>query len=322
MGKLQDSLKTYKDFGDKVTDPQLQPGWTTEADGFGLITSRCVFKWDSSECFTKFGKDKFVRGEAHPFHESGMSNYENLYLYKASWVADKTGIATVTAEYCGLDWEHMNHNEGLTYPQCSMVGSSASENIASHPNFIKLNCTSIKGPAVVSPQVPLAGAPNGTPIGDYNNSLWTPLTSGVTSYQQFVGFAPQQDKDLPINIKAGVKSYYKPQATIRMMFYVGGASENDNAQRALNFGSMVGWSTDGTRIGLPDPYKKLLSPTGSTAYEGVLHYTEQYEQRISRSFLITNVSCELFGIMYKVTMDLMLSGISGFDPDIYPKLEE
>jgi len=314
-------ILTYKEFGNKLLTPMVQPGWTTESDGFGFITSRVTFKWDGAICLTKFAKDNFVRGEKHPFNSIGMSNYAHLTLYKASFVTDKANVATVTAEYCGLDHKHFSENEGESDRQCSMVASSASENIAAHPNFIKLNCTSIKGPPTVVPQIPLAGPPKGTPDGYYNNALWTPFTSGVTSYQQFVGFAPQQDTTLPLNIKAGVKSYYKPQATIRMMFYVGAENEASNAQQALNYASMVGWTTSGVRIGLPAPYKKLLQKAGDAPYEGTLQYTSDYEARIARSFLITNASAELFGINYKITMDLMLSGISGWDPDIYPKLD-
>jgi hypothetical protein len=309
------NILTYKEFGGKLLEPVVQPGWTTESDGFGLITSRVTFKWDGAICLTKFAVDKFVRGEKHPFSSIGMSNYEHLTLYKASFVTDRSNVATVTAEYCGLDHPHFV-DEAQSDRQCSMVGSSASENIAAHPNFIKLNCTSIEGS---TPRTPLAGPPNGKPNGEYNLSLWTPFTSGVTSYQQFVGFAPQQDTTKPLNIKAGVKSYYKPQATIRMMFYIGGEVELQNSKDALNYASMVGWTTSGVRIGLPEAYQKLLDK--ADPYEGTLQYTSEYEDRIARSFLITNVSAELFGINYKITMDLMLSGISGWDRDIYPKLD-
>jgi hypothetical protein len=164
----------------------------------------------------------------------------------------------------------------------------------------------------------LAGPPNGTPNGLYNNALWTPVTSGVTSYQQFVGFAPSQTDDVTkINIKAGVKSYYKPQITVRVLFYVQKESETATQSEALTFASYVGWNDSGILYRLPEPYRRLTQQNG---YGGSPSYVDQYRAKIRTNFLITNCSVELFGTTCKVTADLMLSGISGWDKDIYPSL--
>jgi len=303
---------TRIDYGNELLQKTLQPGWTVEADGFGLFQSRCIFKIDTSKLIDIFGITQFIRGDDHPYSDS----YPNLKLYKASYVTDKNGISTVTAEYCGVDT--YLHPDGITDTQCAMVGSSASEDIAHHPNFIRSNCTSGGLGAA------LAGPPNGSPNGLYNNALWTPITSGVTSYQQFVGFAPSQTDDVnKINIKAGVKSYYKPQITVRALLYIQKSSEELTQAFALDLASYVGWVTNGSLFNLPIPYRRLaLAPGEGGGYSGSFEYEEKYQDLIHRNFLITNCSVELFGTTCKVTADLMLSGISGWDKDIYPSVSE
>jgi hypothetical protein len=298
---------TRIDYGNDLLTRTLQPGWTVESDGFGLLQSRCIFKIDTDQVIDVFGVTQFNRGDAHP-----ITHYANLKLYKASYVTEKGGVSTITAEYCGVDLAKYPY--GLTDPQCGMVGSSASEDIAHHPNFIRLNCVTNGMNGV------LAGPP-GAKTGDFlkNNPMWTPTTlpNGIP-YQQFVGFAPSQTDEVnKINIKAGVKSYYKPQITIRVLFYVQKDSETESQETALTFASYVGWNDSGLLYRLPEPYKKLAQASG---YGGNFVYVAEYEAKIRRNFLITNCSVELFGTTCKVTADLLLSGISGWDKDIYPVL--
>lgn len=295
---------TRIDHGNDLLTKTLQPGWTVESDGFGLLQSRCIFKMDLDRAREVFAVSQFNRGDAHP-----LSEYSGLKLYKASYVCEKGDIATVTAEYCGVD-----RSSGLSDPQCAMVGSSASEDIAHHPNFIRLNCTTNGMNGI------LAGPPNATE-GAFlkNNPMWTPTTlpNGIP-YQQFVGFAPSQTASVAdINIKAGVKSYYKPQITIRVLFYVQKGSESATQAEALTFASYVGWNDSGILYRLPEPYRRLTEPNG---YGGSPNYVEEYRNKIRTTFLVTNCSVELFGTTCKVTADLLLSGISGWDKDIYPSL--
>jgi hypothetical protein len=149
-----------------------------------------------------------------------------------------------------------------------------------------------------------------------NRALWTPkvVSGGALQGQQFVGFLPNQKIEEynagNINIKAGIKNYYKPSNTLRCLFYV------NNEQTAVGFASYVGWNTNGNLYQLPDSYKGLA--TGQ--YGGAFIYTALYLSKINRGFLITSCSVEQFGGIWKVTADLMLSGISGWDPDIYPQI--
>jgi hypothetical protein len=306
--------QTLIEYGRNLLTKTLQPGWTVESDGFGLLQSRCTFKIDIAKIMDIFGITQFNRGDAHPYYDT----YPTLKLYKASYVSEKGGVATVTAEYCGVDY--YIHTDGFTDTQCAMVGSSASEDIVHHPNFIRKNCTSSGLGS------PLAGPPpaDGGLTGLYNNALWTPKNTqqGALLYQQFVGFMPSQtDAADKINIKAGVKSYYKPQITVRALFYVQLATEEETLLKAVEFGSYVGWVTDGSTFNLPQSYIDLTKKRSDGGYAGNFTYVAEYEALIHRNFLVTNCSVELFGTTCKVTADLMLSGISGWDPDIYPAID-
>ena len=304
---------TRYDYGDNLLTKTLQPGWTVESDGFGLLQSRCIFKIDTAKVVDIFAITQFNRGDSHPYSDS----YPTLKLYKASYVTEKGGISTVTAQYCGVDY--YIHPDGITDTQCAMVGSSASEDIAHHPNFIRANCFSGGLGAPLAGPPPTDGGPKGPAP---NNALWTPANNanGLLTYQQFVGFAPSQTAQVAdINIKAGVKSYYKPQITVRALFYVQNSNEGVTQALALNYASYVGWVTDGSLFNLPTPYVRLTKGPGEAGgYDGSFEYDENYAEKIHRNFLVTNCSVELFGTTCKVTADLMLSGISGWDPDIYP----
>jgi hypothetical protein len=307
------SLSTIN-YGDSLIPPVAQPGWQVEADGFGLLQAQIKFKWTNSEMnnFTTV----FAKGTTlGSLVSSAPSNFQQMKIWKANMVYEKANVLTVTADFCGID---PNVNSGTkTITQVVMSGSTASEPIEHHPNFLVVN--SPTGFPVMDKA--LAGWP---PAGGWeeditknpNRALWTPkvASGGAVQGQQFVGFLPNQKIEEyeagNINIKAGIKNYYKPANTLRCLFYV------NNEATAVAFASYVGWNTNGNLYGLPDSYKGLT--TGQ--YGGSFLYTAVYLSKINRGFLVTSCSVEQFGGIWKVTADLMLSGISGWDPDIYPQI--
>jgi hypothetical protein len=300
-------------FGNNLISPIPQPGWQVEADGFGLLQSQVKFKWTNSQ-MTNF-TSVFAKGTTFGslMGDVGASNLANLKIWKANYVYEKTDVLTVTADFCGVD---PNINGGSrTNPQMVMTGSAASEPIEHHPNFTRRNCLS-QGLDKV-----LAGFPSGSGweedlAKNPNRVLWRPAVAGGGTTQgfQFVGFLPNQKVEETtsiVNIKAGIKNYYKPSNTMRVLFYV------TDLGVALTYASYVGWVTDGTNWNIPEAYRLLA--TGG--YAGSFIYHERWSSQINKSFLVTNSSVEEFGGIYKITADLMLSGISGWDKDIYPNTQ-
>lgn len=301
-------------YGNNLLNPKPQPGWQVEADGFGLLQSQVKFKWDAAQAnnFTT----TFAKGTTFGSLVPGApSKLQGLRIWKANMVYDKGNVLVVTADFCGIDPDVNGGTKTIT--QVVMSGSTASEPIEHHPNFLKVFCPT--GAPPLSNK--LAGFPTGTgwdpnPVTNPNRALWRPAVAagGAVQAFQFVGFLPnQKEEELAqggINIKAGIKNYYKPSNTLRCLFYV------NNETNAVAFASYVGWNTNGSLYQLPDSYKGLA--TGQ--YGGSFIYTAEFLAKINRGFLVTSCSVEQFGGIWKVTADLMLSGISGWDKDVYPQL--
>lgn len=314
---------TVVPYGNNLLDPVPQPGWQVEIDGFGLMQAQVKFKWD----YSKIGDfpTKFAKGTLLSSLITGVaSRYQNMGVWRASMTIDKANVVTVSADLAGID---PSINSGTkTNTQIVMTGATASEAIEHHPNFLVVNCKTGNPnmDKVLAGFPPESGWNNSTdPInpntgvgGNPNRALWTPKVAqgGATQGQQFVGFLPNQDpSEYPdkLNIKAGIKNYYKPANTLRCLFYV-----NDETN-AVAFASYVGWITSGAVYQVPEAYRNLATQ----GYGGSFIYTDAWKSRIRRGFLITNCSVEQYGGIFKVTADLMLSGISGWDKDIYPNLD-
>ena len=321
---MPSASNTVIKFGVNLENPVVQSGWQVEADGFGLLQAQCKFKWD----ITKRGDfpTKFKKGDKLSTFITGVeAAYANMGLWKANMTTDKNNVLTVTADFCGID---PNVNGGSkTNTQMAMTGATGSEPIEHHPNFLVQNLETGSLSMKVLAGFPTASGWNKeiTPAinpttgvgGNPNRALWTPkvASGGATQGQQFVGFLPNQDPaeytSGNINIKAGIKNYYKPSNTMRCLFYV-----NDETN-ALAFASYVGWTTSGAVYQVPPAYQQLA--TGG--YGGSLIYKAIWQNQIRRAFLITNCSVEQFGGIWKLTADLMLSGLGGWDRDVYPNLD-
>jgi hypothetical protein len=305
-------------FGINLIEPVVQPGWQVESDGFGLLQAQCKFKWDIS----KRGDFpvKFKKGEKLSVFIPGIeATYENMSLWKANMTTDKTNVLTITADFCGID---PSINSGTrTNPIVSATGGASSEPIEHHPNFLVVNCTSgtLATANVLAGWPPTSGWDDNV-VTNPNRAYWTPkvVASSGLQGQQFVGFLPNQSiaeyTAGKINIKAGIKNYYKPQMTLRVLQYL--TTEAD----AMDMASYVGWLTDGSIVNLTENFKKFAKSTSGWA--GTPTYNALYEGKINTGFLITNTSIELYGNIWKVTADLMLSGIAGWDPDIYPAIAD
>lgn len=299
-------------YGNDLETPVVQPGWVVKEDCFGMLQSTVKFKWNKA--YKAQFPEWFHRGRSHP-----DSSYSQLKLFEATFTEGKGEIVEISAEYCGLatnggeEGTTNYDSRGYSDPQIMMTGASAAESIQAHPNFIRINCTSFGEPGTIKPlagRPPADGGFNDDLTVNPNRALWTPKVAGTGQINncQFLGFLPNQSEtdDTP-NIKAGIKSYYKPQNTLRVLLYF------NNQVDALDRASLVGWVTNGSSFYLPAEYKQLASG----GYAGEFLFTDEWNNKIHKSFLVTNCSVERFGLLYKLTADLMLSGVSGWDKDLY-----
>jgi len=291
---------TYKEFGQSLTQTWvMEKTWTVQHDGFGLVTMQLKFTADSDNSYDV--ATDFKRGDVPPI--DGM---ENMTLHKAV-ASSNDGVCTVTADYCGIDG-----GADTTITQVQVSSTTSQEAIETHPNFSKIQCQKI-GYNIT----PLAGpaayifANESNPAINPNKAHFSMVTTSgtqITQYQ-FVGFLPSRDPEDEVNLKAGIKSYFKPGVTLRCLTYTNDA---DLAKKTI---LRVGWANYGAigAISLPAPYNTLLND-----YDTDLPVILPDGQKRDRTYLCTNASVEVYGGLYKVQADLMMSGIIGWDDEIYP----
>lgn len=165
--------------GNTLNQLALQPGWTIEEDGYGLLTSRLIFVTDhgSDEGSSDIGASSRVpRGQTHP-------KDTRLRCHRASTTLGGNGLATITAEYIGIA------SGNMTQPEVTGRGNMSTEPITTHPNFV-----SKIGGTAASPK-------NGAQFN----------TAGL-----FIGFI--YDSTAVYN-KEGVRSYLNPGFGISGHFY-------------------------------------------------------------------------------------------------------
>jgi hypothetical protein len=277
----------------------MEKNWTVQHDGFGLVTMQLKFTADSDKSYDI--TTDFKRGDAPP-----ITNMENMTLHKAV-ASSNDGVCTVTADYCGIDGA-----ADTTITQVQVSSTTSQDPIETHPNFSKIQCEKI-GYNIH----PLAGpaayifANESDPEKNPNKAHFAMVTTNGTqlTQYQFVGFLPSRNTEDPVNLKAGVKSYFKPGVTLRCLCYT------NNAELAKKTILRVGWANYGAigAINLPPPYNTLLND-----YDSDLPVILPEGVKRDRTYLCTNASVEVYGGLYKVQADLMMSGIIGWDDEIYP----
>ena len=108
----------YKNKGNALTTPKLQAGYTIENDGYGLLTSRLVYRIDQTRVESNAPK----RGEPHP-------KDTRLKAWKVMWTRDGNDLATITADYIGFA------AGDSTTPIVSGIGVTQQEAIDTHISF-------------------------------------------------------------------------------------------------------------------------------------------------------------------------------------------
>lgn len=166
--------------GNSLKSLVLQPGWTIENDGFGLLTCSATYvQSHGNDAGTVGGSGSFALGVA-PSRGSVFSKDSRLSCHRATSSLNSNGLLIVAAEYVGIATGNM------TAPQVTGSGATSTEPIATYPNF---NSTI-----------------GGTKGSEKNGAVFN--DDGSFKY-----FADAEYK------KYGVKSYLAPTLSIRGHFY-------------------------------------------------------------------------------------------------------
>jgi hypothetical protein len=260
----------------------VQPEWEINNDGYGLLESVC--KW-----VVPYGTRAPAKNSEHP--------YDNrLYCWKTTTAIMPGQVMAIQAYYVGIE-------SGLdTTPQVQITVGSSTEPIDTHNEFV----SKIGG----KPSAPKNGAIFVDPstgekteddaLGVFAEfSMMTQLTQNEGSEGEFTSFGK--------NRLAGVKSYYSPTITLKGTFFT---KHELNAQKvASQFGRTT---TDGNLRGFQAiPPWVLICLGGALNNKGVEGYYQD------RNWLITGVNVEEYGQVLKVSYDLTLGGILGWNGYVY-----
>lgn len=116
--------------GNGLSEIELQPGWTIEDDGFGLLTCSAVYKCDHGTSTGTPGRGEQALGKA-PARNAEFPQDKRLICHRSSSSMDANGIQTISADYVGIAFGDR------TKPQVTGRFSSNQEPIATHPMFAK-----------------------------------------------------------------------------------------------------------------------------------------------------------------------------------------
>ena len=301
---------TYKQFG---VEPALilQSDYQFSHNGYGLCQLTLNYSADIS--IADRSRGLFRRGDNTLYGEGPLA----LALGDLTWTtirAEEKGrdgnIAYWTVHFAAID--DIEGDGETTATEATLTSAAVSEPIETHPNFSKI-------------LIPQMKPSKGTPLGGTLSETGPPLTMntvtnpyrakwlpgsipGAFNYQ-FVGFLPQQKVSEKVNIKAGVKSFFRPSVTMKLTAYT------SNTALATETCKYTGWATRSKGWGvfqIPDAYSAIaLQP---------LLKIEADDPALAKgpSWLITGINMEVFGGLYKIQAELLLSGPMGWDADIYP----
>jgi len=217
-------------------NPELQPNYSVEYDGYGLITGRATFVCTASAAKARTPK----RGDVFPGSE------KRLYCHRASYTINSNNLATITAEYCGI--------ESGTQTKMVLRGDTglSTESIKSHKDFKD----------VLQPKG-----------WDKDKQMFIEGANGSNS--------TADDWKL-----TGVKSFVRPNIQIQGTFYT--------SNKALLTYYIAGVGKTFTSIKDAD----------FSIYNGCFDADSKYH---TQPGMITNVSHEEFGNLYKVNVSFRIA---------------
>jgi len=272
---------TRKDYGNDLGVAQALPTGTINVDGFGLAQAQQSYTVDSSDANLGAYLASFADGESY-LYNVGIQ----LKSYKVSASYGKGGVATLVVDYMGVRGDN-----GYTKPQITGIATSTAQPIEAHPNFTKLTNSGAGG-------VVLAGYPPSNLV-TANKPIFVQSTDPYATWT-FRGFGLRTDGE--VNIKAGIRQYLAPLATVRGQIFLGPARASTAAAFLQNVGKRL----------TNDDVDALVIDDITGALESV-------DQNYA---LLSAANAECIGnpdnpAAIKVTYDIMVGGEIGWDKDIY-----
>ena len=285
--------------GKTLLTAEIQPGWTVQSDGFGLITSTTTYKADIAAPITSF-----QRGQPHP---DTFYSYLKAHKYQISW--DNLRYKTIKVDYVGID---PDVGGGVrTLANTSVANGLTAENITSHTNFFERDVNYTVGPLAGLPS-DFGGAYDDSTLGppvtvisqapgiNFGKPVVVPSSEGYNGAcfetgmgGRFIGFV---DPDVPYLY--GKTQYLARTTTYSGVMYT--TSQSDVQALYALLGSATGTRSWGVFNLIP-----LWGPAGTGTY--------------GKQNLLSQVNVEEYGALYKVLYEIRYSK-EGWPPDVYTNI--
>ena len=279
------------DKGNDLESGVLQPGWSIDNDGWGLLTAKAVYKYERTVLDPL---PPVARGEA-------FEKDSRLKLHKYSAVYNALGICFVTFDYVGIDNTQPGASSGWTVPNCSGENGLSTEKIETHPNFFENTLGGNSSASVIAGlQADWTPAPNNfTQIGvnlmqGENGATFIPATVADKG-GKFLGFYNQ---DYPEYY--GKTSYLAPTTVFSGIVYT---TEGANVEA---FRQRIGEAHLANDLGMSGP--DFVPAVYGTTWTSVSEYPQ---------LLVSKVNAENYGSLYKINYEIRYSR-EGFPTVIYP----
>jgi len=277
--------------GKTLLTAEIQPGWTVQSDGFGLITSTTTYKADLAAPITSY-----ERGQPHP---DPFYSFLKAHKYQISW--DNLRYKTIKVDYVGVD---PDVGGVRTLANTSVANGLTAENITTHPNFFTAAAQYVGGPlaglpanfggayddSTLGPAVTVINVDTGKPVvvpssEGYNGACFETGMGG-----RFIGFV---DPEVP-------ELYGKTQYLARTTTYSGviyTTSQSDVQALYAMLGTATGNNSWGIFNLIPS-----WGPTGTGIY--------------GKQNLLSQVNVEEYGALYKVIYEIRYSK-EGWPNNVY-----
>jgi hypothetical protein len=281
--------------GKTLLTAEIQPGWTVQSDGFGLITSTTTYKADIAAPITSF-----ERGQPHP---DAFYSYLKAHKYQISW--DNLRYKTIKVDYVGID---PAVGSGVrTLANTSVANGLTAENITTHPNFFVAAAGYTVGPLAGTP-ADFGGAYDDSTLGppvqvinqDTGKPVVVPSSEGYNGAcfetgmgGRFIGFV-----DPDVKYLYGKTQYLAPTTTYSGVLYTTSVSDVQALYLLLN--SATATNSWGIFTLIP-----AWGPVGSGDW--------------GNKNLLSQVNVEEYGALYKVIYEIRYSK-EGWPPDVYANI--
>jgi hypothetical protein len=270
--------------GNALTVPQLQAGYTIDDNGYGVLTCKAIYKCDASTAASVISRSDV------------FSEDNRLFCHKVSVSYGGLDLATITADYIGIDGE-----TGWSSPEVGAATSLTTETITTHPRFMTTDALSIAGVGSGTNTAPVySPAFSITTLLPYSKSgIWEGDNGAIFELKnggKFLGFYSRANSTATKLYQR--TSYLAPTSTFRGVIYT-----NDSANVATFLG-MVG-KTMKKRD--PDALVALLPSYYGNDFEAA----DETDQ-----LLISSLGVEDYGTIFKFTYELRFNR-EGYPLEVY-----